>query len=162
MPTIARLPVLSVALLTGALVLSGCAREISPDSYEGPAAGQIARTYAGVIENVRRVEIQEDDTLEGNKTGQLLGGVAGGFAGSLFGEGVGKAAAVAAGAILGSIVGSVAEQEVKRQPALEYIVRSETGDLVTVVQGLEPYLAPGQQVFVQEGVRGRSRVIPAI
>ena len=162
MPRSIRLSILPVILLSGAIAVSGCARQISADSYEGPAAGQIARTYAGVIENVRVVEIQEDDTLEGNKTGQLIGGVAGGFTGSLFGEGVGKAAAVAAGAILGSVLGSVAEQEVKRQPALEYIVRDEFGNLVTVVQGLEPRLVRGQQVFVQEGVRGRSRVIPAV
>lgn len=155
-------PLLIPVALIGAMALSGCAREIGSDSYEGAAAGEISRTYAGVVENVRQVEIQEQDRLEGNKTGQLLGGVAGGFAGSAFGSGLGQAAAVAAGAIIGSVIGSVAEQEIKRQPALEYIVRSETGELVTVVQGLEPALSPGQRVFVQEGRLGRSRIIPAV
>ena len=155
-------PLLIPAVLVTALAVSGCAREISADSYEGPAAGEIARTYTGVVQNVRQVEIQEDDTLEGNKTGQVIGGVAGGFTGSLFGDGVGQAAAVAAGAIIGALVGSATEQELKRQPAMEYIIRSESGELVTIVQGLEPVLTPGQQVFVQEGRRGRSRVVPAV
>lgn len=154
-------PLMIPALLVAALAVSGCARQIGADSYEGPAAGEVQRTYAGVIENVRQVEIQEDDTLEGNKTGQLIGGVAGGFAGSTIGSGVGQAAAVAGGAILGSIFGALAEQEIKRQPALEYIVRSETGELSTIVQGLEPALTVGQRVFVQEANRGRGRIIPA-
>lgn len=156
-----RRPLVVPIVLVAALAVSGCAREIGANSYEGPAAGEVQRTYAGVIESVRQVEIQEDDTLDGNKTGQLLGGVSGGFAGSVFGAGVGKAAAVAAGAILGSIVGAVAEQEVKRQPAMEYIVRAEGGELVTIVQGMEPLLTVGQSVFVQEAQRGRGRAIPA-
>ena len=154
-------PLLIPVVLISALGVSGCARQISADSYEGPAAGEISRTYVGVVENVRQVEIQEQDTLDNNKTGQIIGGVAGGFAGSTIGAGVGRAAAIAGGAILGSIFGALAEQEVKRQPALEYIVRSETGELVTVVQGMEPALSPGQRVFVQESRAGRSRIIPA-
>ena len=154
-------PMMIPALLVATLAVTGCARQISADSYEGPAAGEVQRTYAGVVENVRRVEIQEDDTLDGNKTGQLIGGVAGGFAGSTIGSGVGQAAAVAGGAILGSIFGALAEQEIKRQPALEYIVRSDTGELSTIVQGLEPALTVGQRVFVQEASRGRGRIIPA-
>ena len=56
---------------------------------------------------------------------------------------------------------SLIEQEAKRQPAMEYIIRDDQGNLVTIVQGVEPVLTIGQRVFVQEGRSGRGRVIPA-
>lgn len=153
---------IAAAVLIGSLALSGCARQISPDVHTGPAAGETMQTYEGTIQNVRFVEIQESDTVEGNKTGQLLGGIAGGVAGARFGDGAGRALAVLGGAILGSVVGAFTEQEIKRQPAIEYIVRTDTGQLLTIVQGVSPQMSAGQHVFVQQGSRGRGRVIPAI
>lgn len=153
---------LSAAVLIGSLALAGCARQISPDVHTGRTVGDTLRTYEAVIEQARLVEIQETDTLEGNKTGQLLGSIAGGVAGARFGDGVGRALASLGGAIVGSFVGALAEQELKRQPAVEYIVRTDQGDLVTIVQGVEPRLLPGQRVFVQEGYYGRGRIIPAV
>lgn len=153
--------ILIIAAVAGTMTLGGCARQISPDVHSGRAAGEAQRTSVGVIENVRIVQIQESDTLEGNKTGQLLGGIAGGVAGARFGDGIGQVLASAAGAIAGAFIGSLAEQEIKRQPAAEYIIRTDTGEFITIVQGTEPQMAVGQRVFVQEGVRGRGRVIPA-
>lgn len=153
---------LCVAVLVGSLALSGCARQISPDVHTGRTAGDTLRTYTATIEQARLVEIQETDTLEGNKTGQLLGGIAGGVAGARFGDGVGRALASLGGAIVGSFLGAVVEQEVKRQPAVEYIVRTDTGELMTIVQGVEPRMLAGQRVYVQEGYSGRGRIIPAV
>lgn len=152
---------LTVAVLSLAVATGGCARQISPDVHTGTHAGETLRTYEGVIESARIVQIQEKDTLEGNKTGQFLGSIAGGVAGARFGDGWGRVLAIAGGAIAGAIVGSLAEREVKRQPAAEYIVRTNTGELVTLVQGPEPLLAIGQRVFVQESTRGRGRIVPA-
>ena len=159
MPT--RMPLLMVAALAGTLAMGACARQISPDVHTGRAVGETMFTEAGTIQSVRVVEIQEQDTLEGNKTGQILGGLAGGVAGARFGDGVGRALAIAAGAIIGSFAGAFAEQEIKRQPAMEYIVRTDNGDLLTMVQGLEPRLNVGQRVFVQQGRQGRGRIVPA-
>lgn len=151
----------AVALLSTALVTAGCARQISPDVHTGRVAGETLRTYEAVIESVRIVQIQESDTLERNKTGQLLGSIAGGAAGARFGDGWGRVLAIAGGAIIGAVAGSLVEQEVKRQDAAEYIVRTYDGELLTLVQGPEPLLAVGQRVFVQESTRGRGRIIPA-
>lgn len=151
----------AVIMLAASLAVTGCARQISPDVHTGRDAGETLRTYEGVIENVRIVQIEENDTLERNKTGQLLGGLAGGVAGARFGDGLGRALAIAGGAIAGAVVGSLVEKEVKSQQAAEYIVRTQSGELVTLVQGPEPLLAIGQQVFVQESRRGRGRIIPA-
>ena len=151
----------AVAVLATALVTAGCARQISPDVHAGRTAGETLRTYEAVIESARIVQIQESDTLEGNKTGQLLGGLAGGVAGARFGDGLGRALAIAGGAIAGAFIGAFAEQEVKRQEAAEYIVRTPEGDLLTIVQGTQPFLGVGQRVFVQESRRGRGRIVPA-
>jgi hypothetical protein len=43
---------------------------------------------------------------------------------------------------------------------MEYIVRLDNGALLTVVQGMQPQIAVGQRVYVQESTRGRSRVLP--
>lgn len=161
MRSLFRAPVLVLALAAGTLGLGACARQISPDVHSGRSVGETMQTSSGVIENVRFIEIQESDTLEGNKTGQLLGGIAGGVAGARFGDGIGQVLASLGGAIAGAFVGSIAEQEIKRQPAAEYIVRTDRGELLTIVQGTQPQMQPGQRVFVQEGTRGRGRVIPA-
>jgi outer membrane lipoprotein SlyB len=52
----------------------------------------------------------------------------------------------------------VAEELATRQPGMEYIVRLESGHLVTVVQGIEPALAVNQKVILVYGTR--SRLIP--
>ena len=152
----------AIAILVGGLALSGCTRQISPDVHTGRTAGDTLRTYEATIQQARLVEIQETDTLEGNPTGQLLGGIAGGVAGARFGDGVGRASASLGGAIIGSFIGAYAEQEIKRQPAVEYIVRTDTGELLTVIQGIEPRMVAGQRVYVQEGYSGRGRIIPAV
>lgn len=149
-------------VLTGAVALGGCARQIDPGTYDGASVGDVVRTYEGVIQSARYVEVEEGALLEENRTGQLVGGVAGGFLGSIFGQGTGKAAAIAGGALGGAIVGSLVEEEAKRQPAIEYIVRDTGGNLVTVVQGPQPEIPVGSTVYVQEGSRGRSRVTPAL
>jgi len=153
--------ILFAALLCAGLAVAGCARQISPDVHTGRAAGETMRTSRGVIENVRIVQIQEYDTLEGNGAGRFIGGIAGGFAGARFGDGIGQVLAGIGGALAGAFIGALAEQEIKRQPAIEYIVRTDGGELLTIVQGIHPRLSVGQQVYLQEGVRGRGRVIPA-
>ena len=155
-------PLVLPLILISAMAVTGCARQISSGSYEGVAAGETVQTWEGVIQSARQVQIQEQDTLEGNKTGQLLGGLAGGVAGARFGDGVGRLLASAGGAIAGAFAGALVEQEIKRQPAMEYIIRSDRGDLVTMVQGMDNVLVVGQRVYVQQSARGRGRVIPAI
>ncbi len=149
------------ALVAASLAAAGCARQTSPNVYSGASVGENIRTTPGVIESARYVQIQESDTLEGNTTGGLIGAVAGGAAGSRVGQGWGKALAVGAGALVGATAGAYAEQELKRQTAIEYVVRLDRGGYVTIVQGVEPQMRPGQRVFVQEASRGRARVQPA-
>ena len=156
-----RSAVLIPIAVAASLGLAACARQISPDVVEGSAAGEVMRTELGWIENARVVQIQESDTLEGNTAGIVIGGAAGGLAGNQIGHGWGRIMATGAGALVGATLGALTEQELTRQPAMEYVVRNEIGELYTIVQGVEPRLVPGQRVYLHESTHGRARLVPA-
>lgn len=62
------------------------------------------------------------------------------------------------GAVVGGVVGAMIEESATRQTGVEYVVQSENGALLTVVQGASPFLHQGQSVLVLYGTR--SRLIP--
>jgi outer membrane lipoprotein SlyB len=147
--------------LTASLGIAACTRQIGADYYEGRAAGQVNRTEIGWIESARVVHIQERDQLQQNTTGLVIGGATGGLLGNQIGHGWGRILATGAGAVIGAGAGALAEQELKRQPAMEYVFRNEIGELYTIVQGVQPRLAPGQRVYLQRAAQGRARLVPA-
>jgi outer membrane lipoprotein SlyB len=152
--------VLASAALATSLGLAACTRQISPDVVEGPTVGQVVRTELGYIQNARLVQVQESDRLQGNTTGLVLGGATGGLLGNQIGSGWGRILATGAGAVAGATLGAIAEKELTNQPAMEYVFRSDTGQLYTIVQGPQPRLVPGQRAYLQEGGGGRARVVP--
>jgi outer membrane lipoprotein SlyB len=156
-----RSTVLMPVAVAASLGLAACARQISPDVVEGRDAGMVMRTEIGWIESARVVQIQESDRLEGNTAGIVIGGAAGGLAANQIGHGWGRILATGAGALVGATLGALTEQELKRQPAMEYVVRDEAGQLYTIVQGVQPRLVPGQRVYLQEAAHGRARLVPA-
>jgi outer membrane lipoprotein SlyB len=141
-----------------ALLLSGCAREISSDVYSDSHMGEASRTYRGVVASVRQVQVAPEK-LEQNVLGAGVGGLGGGLAASHIGKGKGNIAATAAGAIAGAVGGAYAEKMLKTQNALEYVVQLQNGEMRTVVQGLNPAFSVGQPVMVIVAQNGRSRVI---
>ncbi len=156
-----RSAVLIPAALAASLGLAACARQISPDVVSGRDAGVVMHTEIGWVESARVVQIHEDDQLQRNSAGILIGGSAGGLLGNQIGSGWGRILATGAGALIGATAGALTEQELKRQPAMEYVVRNEAGELYTIVQGVEPRLVPGQRVYLHESARGRARLVPA-
>ena len=147
--------------VAASLGLAACARQISPDVVAGRDAGVVMRTEIGWIQSARPVQIQEQDQLQRNSAGILIGGATGGLLGNQIGHGWGRILATGAGALVGATVGALTEQELKRQPAMEYVVRNEIGELYTIVQGVQPRLVPGQRVYLQESGHGRARLVPA-
>lgn len=143
-----------------AVGLAACARQISPDVVEGPTVGQVVQTELGYIQNARLVQVQESDQLQGNTLGIAVGGATGGLLGNQIGHGWGRILATGAGALAGATLGAITQKELTNQPAMEYVFRSDTGQLYTIVQGVEPRLAPGQRVYLQQGSSGRARVVP--
>jgi outer membrane lipoprotein SlyB len=151
--------VLGAAALS--VVLAGCARTIDSGTVEGSTVGEVNEAFFGTVQNVRAVQVQEGDRLQQNTTGAIVGGLAGAGVGALFGGGWGRVLATGAGAIVGAGAGAAAERQLSRQQGLEYTVRLDNGRMLTIVQGPENALQPGQRAIVQIGGSGRARVIPA-
>lgn len=150
---------LVMALSATTVLLSGCGKQISPNTYSEAHVGEASRTFRGIVVSVREVNIQAHERIQDNTTGGLIGGVAGGVAGAQFGQGRGQLAAGAAGALLGAAVGAFAEQEMSGQTGLEYVIELANGEMRTVVQGLDVRFNPGQAILLMVGVEGRSRIV---
>lgn len=146
-------------LLCALFLLSSCAKNISSSEYAEDEVGAVKQTYRGVILNARRVKVNGSDSLEGNKLGLIGGGVAGAVGGSMIGKGHGSTLAALAGAAAGALGGAMAEKKLKEQEGVEYTVELRSGRIMTIVQGPEPRLQPGQAVLVMVGSKGRSRVV---
>ena len=151
-----RLLISSAALI--ALVLSGCARNISSDVYSESHVGEASRTFRGVVTHVRQVQVAPEK-LEENIIGAGAGALGGGLAASHIGGGKGQIAATAAGAIAGGLAGAYAEKMLKTQDALEYSVELRNGEMRTIVQGPNPAFSVGQPVLVIVSHQGRSRIV---
>lgn len=141
------------------LAISGCARDISSSSYDARTIGSTMETYECIVVSVRKVIVEEGDYLESNKTGALAGAIAGGVLGNAIGGGRGRAITTAAGALVGATGGAYAEKSLKRQNGLEYVVKLKSGNMRTVVQGMDNALYPGQSALLMIDHNGRSRVV---
>ncbi|MCW2245741.1 outer membrane lipoprotein SlyB [Azospirillum fermentarium] len=141
------------ALVAGAT--AACAPNMSPDSYAAGAVGQVNRTVRGVVVSARPVAIGGTQSGLGAGAGAVAGGVAGSAIG---GNARANVIGAVGGAVIGGIAGAMAEDAATRQSGMEYVVQTENGALLTVVQGASPVLAPNQKVLVIYGAR--SRVIP--
>ena len=142
-------------LISISLLLCSCARNISPDTYAVGTVGQVNRAVKGVIINARQVNISGSQSGIGATSGAAAGGVAG----SAIGGGT-RANIIGAigGAVVGGIIGSAIEEWSTQQTGMEYVVETENGALITLVQGKEPKLNAGDRVVVIYGTT--SRVIP--
>jgi outer membrane lipoprotein SlyB len=129
------------------LLVAGCAHDISPQTYRVGGVGQVNQTQPATVVGVREVEVagnREVGTGAGTAVGAIVGSAAGsGNRGSLIGA--------IGGAILGGMAGSAIESGATKQRGLEYIVETEGGRLMTIVQGLEPVFYKGQRVLILYG-----------
>lgn len=134
-----------------AALLTACAPNVRTDSYSIGSVGQVNRTVGGTVISVRSVSI--DGTQGG---GTVAGGVAGGVAGSTLG-GSDQAAAIGAigGMVVGAIAGAASERALSKAQGLEYVVQTENGNLMTVVQGPDPVFSTGMRVLVLYGSPSR-------
>lgn len=146
-----------IVLFAGALLLTSCARQISPDVYVARQVGEVSRTYPGVVRNVREVCMEHGERLGDNEVGAIGGGVTGGVIGGAIGKG--NLLSAAAGVAVGAVTGSLIERNLNKQSALEYIVQLDNGDTVTVVQGKDHFFNVGQPVYLIASPNGRSRLI---
>ena len=145
-------------LATAALImpLAACTSDISSSHYSTGSVGSVAQVMGGTVVSVRQVSISSED----NNAGTLIGGALGGAGGSAIGGGD-RAHIIGAigGAVIGGIAGNAAQRGLSSQSGYEYIVRLDNGQMVTIVQGTDILLNPGQRCYVSLG--DPARVMPA-
>jgi len=141
------------------LFLTGCASNISPQTYSVGSVGQVNRTISATVISVREVNVAGTTGVggtAGTATGAVLGSSIGGN------DGRSNIVGAIGGAIVGGIAGSAIEANSTKQKALEYVVETENGNLMTIVQGKETLFAEGQKVLVLYGSPSRLIADPRI
>jgi outer membrane lipoprotein SlyB len=141
--------------LSTAAVLSGCASNLTGDSYSRDEARSPQQVEYATVEQVRLVKIEGTKTPIGAGAGAVIGGVAGSSAGG----GRGSAIAAAAGAVAGGLLGAAAEEGLTREQGIEVTVRYGSGQSVAIVQAVskDETFSVGDRVRVLT-VNGNTRV----
>lgn len=147
--------ILGITIIT----LVGCATNISPKTYSVGSVGQINRTVSATIISAREVNVAGTTGLGGG-TGSALGAVAGSGAGGNSSRG--NIAGAIGGAVIGGLAGAAIEANATKQKGMEYVVETENGNLMTIVQGTDPVFAAGQKVLVLYGSPSRLIADPRV
>lgn len=142
-------------ILALSAVLNACTADIGANDYYASSANTVTATKACTVVSLRPVTVKSND----NNAGTLFGAAAGGVAGSTIGGGdTAHILGAIGGALVGGIAGDAAQAGLSKQTGYEYIVRLDNGSMVTVVQGNDVYIQPGQRCLVIYG--RQARVIP--
>ncbi len=137
-----------------ALMLNACTSNIGANQYSTSATGEVNRALKGTVVSVRAVTVQSN-----NNAGMLIGGAAGGVAGSTIGGGdTAHILGAIGGAVLGGIAGDAAQNQLSKQGGYEYVIELDNGSMVTITQGTDVLLSPGQRCLVLYGKQ--ARVVP--
>jgi outer membrane lipoprotein SlyB len=136
-------------------LLAGCA---SPGVGGGDySRGQVRGEQSvrlGVVEGVRDVIIDANDT----GTGTLAGAAIGGIAGSTVGGGRrANAAGAIAGAVVGGLIGNAVEKNNNDRQGVEVTIRLEGGKIIAITQGKDEDFRVGDRVKILSG-QGATRV----
>ncbi len=146
---------LSVLTLPLMITLNACTADIGANDYYASGANTVTSTRACTVVSLRPVTVKSND----NNAGTLLGAAAGGVAGSAIGgDSTAHILGAIGGAVVGGIAGDAAQGQLSKQTGFEYVVRLDNGSMVTVVQGNDVYIQPGQRCLVIYG--RQARVIP--
>ena len=150
MKTLLILP-LGISLLLGA-----CASEKGGDVYSRDQVRQVQHFKVGTVEGTHKVRIEGTKSQVGTTAGSIVGGIAG--SGAADGR-TGQVAAVL-GAVVGGMVGSAAEEGYTRENGIEYTIKLEDGNYISVVQAVndKEEIKAGDKVRVIES-DGVARVV---
>ncbi len=142
-------------IIPAMLAIVACTADIGTNDYYASSAGEVNRAAKGTVISVRQVTVKSNN----NNAGTLFGAAAGGVAGSAIGGGdtVPILGAIG-GALIGGIAGDAAQAELSKQAGYEYVVQLDNGGLVTIVQGANELLVPGQKCLVLYG--RQARIVP--
>ncbi|PHN35165.1 glycine zipper 2TM domain-containing protein [Pseudomonas amygdali] len=138
-----------------ALMLGGCASNLTGDSYSRDEARTLQTVRMGTIESLRPVKIEGTKTPIGGAAGAVVGGVGG----SAIGGGRGSIVAAVIGAVAGGLLGSATEEGLTRTQGVEITVREDDGSMRAYVQQVQEneIFRVGERVRIMS-VNGTSRV----
>lgn len=137
-----------------AMLLGACQADIGANDYSTAGTGEVNRALKGTIVSVRQVKVKSDGS-----GGALIGAAAGGVAGATIGGGdTAHILGAIGGAVLGGMAGDAAQGALSSQGGYEYVVQLDNGSLVTITQGNDVLLTPGQKCLVLYG--RQARVVP--
>ena len=135
------------SILAPVLLLAACQADIDSNQYTTTSVGLASAASVCSVLSVRQVNVKSDNNL-----GAIIGGVAGGVAGYSIGSGdTANNLGAVGGAVLGGWAGNAAQGSLSSQKAYEYIVRLENGQVMTIAQGTDVLLAPGQRCMLLMG-----------
>lgn len=135
-------------------LLAACSSHYSPDTYRAGAVQQAAKVERGIVVGARVVGVSADTS-----TGTVTGAAAGGIAGAQIGTGgAGTAFSALGGSVVGGLIGAAAEHSTADAQAVEYMVRTAKGELVSVTQQNKVPLPIGAKVLVIAGTQ--ARIVP--
>lgn len=141
------------SLAFSTLLLAGCASNINSDHYTTSATGKVSTVSQCTVLSMRYVGVSDN-----SGAGTMIGGIAGGVAGSTIGGGsTAHTLGAVGGALLGGLVGSAAEQGLSSQTGIEYVLKLDNGQVISITQGTAQPLGVGQRCLVLYG--NPSRVI---
>ena len=128
----------TLAITLASIVAACVPSKQTGTSYSRDEARAVQKVKLGTVVDATPV------TIEGTKSG--IGGVVGGAVGGLAGSSVdngtgGDIAAVIAGAA-GAIVGAKAEEATTRAKGMEYTIRLDDGEVISVVQAIDTKADP--------------------
>jgi outer membrane lipoprotein SlyB len=136
-----------LSLILSTAMLSACQSNINADHYSTNEVGRVSTVSQCTVMSVRYVGVNND-----SGAGTLVGSVAGGIAGSTIGGGrTAHTLGAVGGALLGGMIGDATEQGLSSQTAIEYVLRLDNGQVISVTQGTNGALGVGQRCMVLFG-----------
>lgn len=141
-------------ILAAALMIGACTSDLGTDDYTTQSVGSVGAAKECRVITTRKIKIRND-----NNAGMMLGGAAGGVAGSMIGGNTAtNMLGAIGGAVVGGLAGEAAQDVMSDQSGYEYVVELRGGGVVTVTQGDNVVLQPGERCLLLYGAR--SRLIP--
>lgn len=154
MTSIRRFPFLLAALAL--IALAGCAPTNANTTYGAGEVGTSAPVVYGTIVSMQPVTVKPANNGAGALAGAVAGGVGGSFIG---GDTRSNVLAGLGGAALGGLAGNYIQNQVGTGTAVEFVIREDNGQLISVVQTNEANFHVGQRVAIIQGEQ--TRLAPA-
>jgi outer membrane lipoprotein SlyB len=135
-------------------LISACAQNLSPYTYEACEAGVANKVLAGVIVGKRPVKVDASSGV-GGLAGTGIGAAGGSAIGNSSG---GNIAGAIGGAVIGGVVGHALDKTINTKRAYEYIIDLRNGSTISIAQVQEMEFAVGQPVLIIYGAV--TRIVP--